>query len=306
MLKFTLRQLEYFAKVAETGSLATAAKALNISQPSISSAIAKLEDSMGIQLLVRHHAQGVTLTSAGGRMLLQIRDLLAHADDVRNRAQGLGENVEGRIHIGCFGPIASMYIPSLLTQFKSDYPHIELLIYEENIDTLLDGLGSNRYDVSIVYRLGVPESLRVESLTSLRPHVILPEGHALASRRSVSLQALAAEPMVLLDTPQSREYFLSLFADQGLEPRVSIRSPSFESVRALVANGAGYSILLTRPVTSSCYDGHRLVVRSIDNEVSSVDIVLVRPNGVRPTRLVNTFVEQCQNHFAAFQSNAAN
>ena len=301
MLRYTLRQIEYFIAVAESGSFATAAHALNISQPSVSSAVAKLEEAMDIQLLVRHHAQGVSLTSAGGRLLGEFRALLAHADDVRRSAQGLGKNVQGRIHIGCFGPIASLYIPSLLTQFQLEYPQVELLVYEEDIDTLIEGVESNRYDVAIVYKLGIPETLTVEPLIALKPYVILPEQHPLTVRRKVSLKSLAPEPMVLLDLPRSRDYFLSLFESKGLRPTVGVRSPSFESVRALVANGAGYSVLVTQPPNAVCYDGKSVVVRPLLDKVANTEVVLLRPGHVRATHLVNTFVEQCRVHFECFE-----
>ena len=59
MLRYTLRQLEYLIACVDTGSLVAAAEALNVSQPSVSSAIAKLEEQLGVQLLIRLHAQGV-------------------------------------------------------------------------------------------------------------------------------------------------------------------------------------------------------------------------------------------------------
>ncbi|MEE1567842.1 MAG: LysR family transcriptional regulator, partial [Arenicellales bacterium] len=67
MLKYSLRQLEYFAATAENQSLAKAAKWLNISQPSISKAITNLERQFSVQLFIRHHARGVSLTPAGER-----------------------------------------------------------------------------------------------------------------------------------------------------------------------------------------------------------------------------------------------
>ena len=76
MAGFSLRQLGYFVAAAESGSLAAAARRLNVAQPSISSAIRALEARFGLQLLVRHHASGVTLTPAGQRLLRQAGDLL--------------------------------------------------------------------------------------------------------------------------------------------------------------------------------------------------------------------------------------
>ena len=79
MPRYTLRQLEYLVTAAEAGSVAGAAARLNVSQPSISTAIAKLEDSLGVQLFMRHHAAGISLTPAGTRLMDEARNLLERA-----------------------------------------------------------------------------------------------------------------------------------------------------------------------------------------------------------------------------------
>ncbi len=304
MFNFSLKQLEYFAKVAESGSLAVAARELHISQPSISAAIAKLENALNVQLFVRHHAQGVSLTSAGGRVFAEVNGLLAHTEDFRQNALGLGKQMRGRLHIGCFGPIASMYIPALVTQFLKHYPDVEIQLYEENTETLIAGLEGNRYDVVIVYKLDVPPALELEPLASLRPYVILPAEHPLVEKSALRLKQLARYPMVLLDLPRSREYFSALFESKGLSPQISLRSPSFETVRALVANGAGFSVLVTRPHHNLSYDANHVIEREIKDIVPSMDIVIVRQGKLRPTRLLSTFVDHSKRFFSTYELNA--
>jgi DNA-binding transcriptional LysR family regulator len=79
MLRYSLRQLRYFVATAEALSFTGASKVLHISQPSISTAIAELEESFGVQLFIRHHASGLSLTQAGREMLGKSRDLLKNA-----------------------------------------------------------------------------------------------------------------------------------------------------------------------------------------------------------------------------------
>lgn len=297
MFDFSLRQLQYFSKVAEVKSLAVAARELHISQPSISTAITKLESALDVQLFVRHHARGVSLTSAGARVLVEVNGLLAHAEDVRRNAQGLAQQMRGRLHIGCFGPIAALYLPAILTKFQQQYPDVELLLYETDNDALLTGLQANRYDMAIVYKLDVPHTLQSEHLASLRPHVIMPPDHPLANEETITLKKLAEHPMVLLDLPRSREYFTTLFESRGLHPIVSMRSPSFETVRSLVANGAGFSVLVTRPNLKESYDSKPLIEREIENRIPVTDVVLVHHKNERPTRLHKEFVAYCKRHF---------
>lgn len=302
MFNFSLRQLEYFAKAAEVNSLATAARELHISQPSISTAITKLETALNVQLFKRHHAQGVSLTSAGGRLLSEVNSLLSHAQEVRMNAQGLSTQMRGRLHIGCFGPIAALYLPALITAFQSRYPEVDLNLYEDDNDALLNGVEANRYDVAFVYKLDVPASMQTERLLKLRPHIILPPNHELASQSKISLGELAKYPMVLLNLPRSREYFSSLFESKNLFPQISMRSPSFETVRSLVANGAGFSVLVTKPRQNYCYDGKQVVQRDIKDKIPLTEIVLVHPNNPRPTRLHSEFVAHCKIHFDAIKA----
>ena len=279
--------------------MAVAARELHISQPSISTAITKLESVLGVQLFVRHHAKGVSLTSAGARLLGEVNGLLTHAEDVRRSAQGLAKKMQGRLHIGCFGPLAALYLPAIVTGFQQQYPDVELQLYEADNDALITGLQANQYDVVIMYQLDVPSTLQLEHLASFKPHVIMAPTHPLANERTITLKKLADWPMVLLDLPRSREYFSTLFESRGLHPVVSMRSPSFETVRSLVANGAGFSVLVTRPGSKQSCDGKALVEREIENQIPLTDVVLVHHQNERPTRLHQEFIRFCK---AAFMS----
>src|SRR5258706_2065635 len=86
-LRYSLRQLRYFVVTAELLSFTAAAKQLHISQPSISTALADLETSFGVQLFIRHHASGLSLTQAGRDMLGRARDLLKNAEELQTAAK---------------------------------------------------------------------------------------------------------------------------------------------------------------------------------------------------------------------------
>ena len=81
-MSFSLRQLRHFIAIAEHGNISSAAKALFMSQPALSTSIVQLEESLELQLLIRHHAKGVTLTPSGTAFLAQARSLIAHSEDV--------------------------------------------------------------------------------------------------------------------------------------------------------------------------------------------------------------------------------
>jgi DNA-binding transcriptional LysR family regulator len=116
--------------------------------------------------------------------------------------------------------------------------------------------------------------------------VVLPEAHRLAHSQTCSLNDLVGEPMVLLDQPRTRDYFLSLFGSKGLIPNVAYRTESFEMVRSLVANGFGYALLNFVPPYH--VEGHgQFVSRPLADIDRPQNLVLARLYRFRAPRLVD-------------------
>lgn len=297
MQKFTLRQLDYFVIAAESASLAEAAARANVSQPSISTAIAKLEDQLGVQLFVRHHAQGISLTHMGRRVLGDARNLLRQAADFEHNAADSGETLRGVLEIGCFVTFAPAFMPALITAFSRLHPDVSLRLHEATQDELITGLTSGRLDLALLYDLELPERIHCEHVATGYPYALLSTAHPLAKRSRIPLRDLAEEPFILLDVPPSRTYFLGLFETAGLKPDVAFASSSLEMVRGLVGCGAGFSLLVTRPHGDATYDGSALAIRPIDTNARPSEISLARLDQITPTRLMETFSSFCRDWF---------
>ncbi|MFO0998292.1 MAG: LysR family transcriptional regulator [Alphaproteobacteria bacterium] len=297
-MQFSLRQVRYFVAAAERGSVTAAARALAVSQPSVSAAIADLEARFGVQLMRRHHAQGVSLTPAGRRMVAEGRRLLDHAREFEGRARGLGEALEGTLDVGCFLTIAPVYVPQLLAELKTRYPAMTVRIHDGHHETVCAGLENGAYELAIVYDMGLGKETAARTLMTLPPYAALPAGHRLSRMSRVSLKDLAVEPLVLLDLPSSREYFLSLFYSLGLEPLIGARTPSYELLRSLVANGHGYALLNTLPKTDVAYDGRPVIPRPLKEDLPATRIVIAHPADARLTRMAQAFADFAVEHFA--------
>ena len=94
-MKFTLRQLSYFIAAADTGSITLASKRANISQPAISTAISHIERELKVQLFLRHHAQGLSLTPAGRTLLRETKQLLKQAEGLYSAAADISHQMRG-------------------------------------------------------------------------------------------------------------------------------------------------------------------------------------------------------------------
>lgn len=298
MIKFTIRQLEYFEATADTRSIAAAASKLNISQPSVSNAIAKLEDQLGVDLFIRRHAQGVSLTKAGTRILKDVRSLLRHARELQYDA-GLPEGaIHGSIGLGCFSTIAPVFMPKLISEFSNLYPAASISLEEGTQTDLVRLLRSGDIEIALLYDLELPDDVIFEKVAVFQPYALLPAGHPLARKKSVRLEWLADLPMILLDIPPSRDYFMSLFQAQGLKPKIGFSTHSLEMVRGMVGQGRGFSVLVTRPHADTTYDGASIVVKPIASAMKPGVIGLARLEQLRPTKLTAAFRDFCKQRLA--------
>jgi DNA-binding transcriptional LysR family regulator len=275
-MNLSLRALRYLVATADAGNLTEAARALNVSQPSISAAIAQIERAYGIQIFVRHHARGVTLTCAGQRLVNDARLLLYHARDFDKSALSLGGELKGEIVIGCFTMLATRFMPGLLSAFSKLHPGMSLRLEEGDQEEVLEALLSGRTEIAISYNFGLPDDILGERLTDLPPFVVVSAKHPSAGLRKVSLRTFSKEPFILLDLPHSREYFLGLFSACGIEPRIGFRSRSYEFIRGLVGKGHGFTIHNAVPRTTMTYDGSSIAVLPITEPLMPVGVMRLR------------------------------
>ncbi len=291
MLRYSLRQLEYLLAVADAGTVAGAALRLGVAQPTVSASVAKLEDQIGVQLLIRHHAQGISLTPAGAGIVREARQLVRQANDLQAHASAVGEAIEGDLGVGAFLTLAPAYMPALISEFQETHRRVRIALHEGTQVQLVEGLREGRFELALAYAIGLPEDVHAEPLASLAPHVLLPARHRLARQKRVALAALKDEPFILLDVAPSRAYFTGLLSSHGIEPRIAFSSPSLELVRGLVGRNAGYSLLVTRPHGERTYEGKPLAVRPIVEPCKPSEVALASLRQLRPTRLMTAFTE---------------
>ena len=238
----TFEQLEYFLAAARAETFFDAAETLHITQSSLSKQIMKLEKELNVRLFDRSRRSAV-LTDAGREFLKEAGDLFHRYRAMRKRMQAFEDVSERTLRIGTL-PFLSQYgLTGLFKDFSAAHPEIRLLLEEvEEID-LLSGFSSGRYDLIIARSHMCDEShFRFLLLDEDRLAAMLPAGHPLAWRKSVSLSDLAGEPFLLMH-PYTSLYQLcmKLFHDAGITPHV-LRTARLESIISAVALGEGVSL----------------------------------------------------------------
>lgn len=293
-MRFTLRQLEYFIAAGESGSVTVASERIHISQPSISTAISHLERELGVQLFVRHHAQGLSLTPVGRDLLREAKALVGRAESLYTLACETGGQVRGTLSLGCMVTLAPMLVPELAHSFTAAFPATAIRHVEGDGERLIESLRRSETDVALTYDLGVPEDIAYTGLVDLPAHVLVGEGHPFAGRPAVAISDLVSQPMILLDLPLSREYFLALFMKEGVQPNIVARSAHQEVVRTMVANGYGYTLFNVRPRSDQALDGKRLVRVRLSGDHRPMRIGLSRLKQLARSRLVEAFETHCR------------
>lgn len=293
-LRFTLRQLEYLVAVGHAGSITLAAERLNVSAPSISTAIAQLEAEFGLPLFVRKHAHGMSPTQSGREMIREAAATLTAAAQLSDLAAQYRGTVRGSLNMGCLLTFAQILVPQLRRSFIDRYPEVEFHQTETHQAALIKGLREASLDVALTYDLALPADLDFIELAVMPPFVMVPEAHPLTKHDAVAVADLIAYPLVLLDLPYSAEYFLSFFEKQALKPRIAERSRDMAVVQSLVANGFGYSFANFRPLTDRAPDGKKLAFVPLAGPVQPMRMGLLCTPGSRASLTVQAFIDHAR------------
>lgn len=289
--QITLMQLTYFVEAANHLSMSAAADELRVAQSAVSASIAQLETHVGAQLFLRLRSKGLVLTGAGESLLRDSIVILGQLDEALESARGVETQVRGVVRLACFVTLAPFVLPNLLSVLGERFPKLILDVTEVDADGARTELRRGAAELALSYGFSVGSDLTSETVAVARPYAVLPAQHPLAARGSVHLRELGLEKLILLDLPHSRDYFLNLLGSVGIEPNIRYRSTSYETVRALVARGHGYSILNQRPVPSETYDGGQVAVVEIADEVASLPIVISTVTSMRSTARARAVAE---------------
>lgn len=292
--RISLRQMEYFVATAECGSIATASTQIHVSSPSISAAIAHMESELGVQLFVRHPAKGLNLTSIGTQVMAECQHILEQMGNLYAIANESANAIQGVLRVGIFQVFAAMIAPEVVYGFSRAFKSVRIMQTEGDQELLMQKLRSTELDVALTYDLHLEEDIQFEPLAQLPPHVLVSELHPLASCNTVSLEELVQYPMVLLDMPQSNEYFMSLFLSANLQPRIHARSHHADVVRSMVANDIGYALFNVRPKCNYSLDGKRLVRVHLAGKHRPMLLGLATYKPVQQSHLVKVFMQRCR------------
>ena len=291
--RFTLRQLSCFVAACEHGGLGTAAERLHLAQATVSASLADLERTLGAQLLVRGPGRAGTPSPSGRVLLADARAVLAAAARLEQRSAELVDGVAARLALGCLVTLAPIVAPPVCRAFERRFPGSEVELRTGDQAELVAALRDGSIELALTYDLGLEGDVSFDQLAPAPPYALFAHRHRFARRKRVMLAELAPEPLVLLDLPLSRDYFLGLFAADDLSPTIARRVADIELARSLVAREYGYTLGNARPAPTQAVDGAPLSAVPLGGAVACPAIGIARSRELRPTRTTAAFAAVC-------------
>jgi DNA-binding transcriptional LysR family regulator len=278
-MNLTLRQIRYFAAVAELGTISGAARQLSVSQSAVTEAIKALESAVGATLLARS-GRGVSLTHRGQVFQRRAARILEAVADA-GRALASDDAPAGELHLGVSPLVAGYVLSDLLARFRRAFPAVEIRAAEDTAEYLEHLLINGELDVAVLVVSGVHDSAALESETIEQSafRLWLPLGHPLAAAKTVSLTDAAEERQIILAVDEVQETVDAFWRARGLRPEIAFRTRSVEAVRSLVATGAGIAVLPDLVYRPWSLEGDRIEARPLAEPLPPVRVGVVWRRG---------------------------
>ncbi|NIF54308.1 LysR family transcriptional regulator [Burkholderia sp. Ax-1724] len=276
----TLRQIEYFISVADTGQISISSSLCNVSQSSMTIALQKLEESLGVELLLRH-AKGVRLSDAGERFLRHVQQASRSVEDAVSAAQEVPVQISGRVKVGMTDTISAYLLPSLVTSLRQRFSDLDIEVVERSREDIEEALIHDKLELALllVSNVAPADELTFEVVLRSPRRLWTAPDHPLQAAERVTLEDVAKERFLLLDMDGHIATVNRYWGHYGLAPQVHIQSRSIEAVRSLVAVNHGVTILSDLVYRPWSLEGRRISRRDISTELPTMDIGAVWRKG---------------------------
>ncbi len=242
----TLTDLRYIVALARERHFGRAAEKCFVSQPTLSVAVKKLEEELGV-ILFERSPQEVRVTPVGQRIVAQAEKVLAEAAQVAEIAAADKGPLVGPLRVGVIFTIAPWLLPRLVPLVKAKAPEMPLILEENYTHRLLDKLKNNELDLAILALPMEEPSLVAQAVYDEEFRVLAPANHPWAKQKAIASSALLDAQLLMLGAGNCfRDQVLDLCetasSQAGISPHV-IEGSSLETIRHMVASGVGVTVM---------------------------------------------------------------
>lgn len=239
-----LRQIKYFIEVAKREHVTDAANVLHVAQSAVSRQIANLEAELGVDLFIRE-GRTVRLTRIGQIFLEHMERAMNVIDDAKQIIEEYIDPEKGTIHIGFSASLASYILPTAISNFRKEYPHVKFVLNEGNYSDLIDAVIRGEINIAILGPLPAGEEKIKSSILFTEDIVaLIPSTHHLAKRSAINLTELRDDPFILF--PEGfilRKLIMEDCLQRGFRPQVAFEGKDLDAIKGLVSAGLGVTLL---------------------------------------------------------------
>jgi len=276
----TLNELRYIVAVARERHFGRAAETCFISQPTLSVAVKKLEEELGLSLFERRKGE-VSVTPVGERIVAQAQRVLEEASNIRQIARQGQDQLDGPLRIGAIYTVGPYLLPYLIPQLAEHAPKMPLIIEENYTANLADRLNRGELDV-ILISLPFDEPGVLTMPLYQEPFVLLiPSSHPLNQKPDFEVGDLRNEDVLLLGAGHCfRDQVLQACPDCMRPRRVdggpvqTVEGGSLETIRYMVAGGLGVTILPCSAAGAERFSERLLSIRRFEHDAPSRIVAL--------------------------------
>lgn len=281
-----IRDIDIYRAVMTAGGAGRAAEVLGTSQPSVSRAIAGLEESVGFPLFERIRGRLVP-TREGQLFFAEVAKSLTGLDRLRQVAARIREVGEGSLRIASLAAMGQVLVPRAVARFLETHPDVRISLQVRTSSVVRDLVASGQVDIGLAADEIDATGVHTSAFASPRAVCALPLGHPLASRKKITAADLDGERLVTLSPDDTvRRAIDRILAAAGVTPRIVVETPFSATVAALVAEGAGIGLM--NPFSIDRELRPRIAIRPFDPAVH-FRALLLRPPGAAESRLLNAF-----------------
>lgn len=286
----SLRQIEAFRAVVETGTVSRAADLLRISQPAASKLINYLEADTGLQLFDRDSGR-LVLTERGSRLYQEIDRVFSGVDQIALIVESIRREERGRIKVGVMPGLSGSFIARVVKEFSIAHPQVMVSVEERGSQYLGDWLISGQLDVGIVTNVVEQSHLESSDLCDAPFVCILPKNHPLGDKKQIAPSDLTKDAFIAFSsTGMTARRIEEALASEGVRLPAAFEAATTSTICGMVAHGLGCSIV--HPALLAGVKDE-ILVRPFQPTIES-SYLICRPKTARHIGLVTAFVHHAK------------
>ena len=285
-----LQQIRYFLSIHEHGGFSRAARACDVSQPALTTAIKKLEGEIGSPLFYRE-GRRLLLTELGRMVKPHLEQVLAGTHTAREIARNFTLLRQAPLRIGVMSTIGPIRVSRFFNRFYQDHPGVELTVHDANLAGLLQQLERGEIEIALASTPGtLDDAIRSQALYTEPYVVVFPPGHRFERLSAITLADVSGENYVDRLACELRESVMATCGERKVALYAAYRSEREDWIEAMVLAGLGFAFMPRYSVRLS-----GLQQRPLTDPVIERTVVIAEMRGRQRSPAARSFIEEIRN-----------